>query len=106
MQKTAILTAIALTLSACTSYPAAINYRPKGSESAPYVITSQLNQWTNNLKVFIDGQKVTDGTLSFADLSGQFFGTYDGHKVNVSCSPAAGQPECQVLVDGELAGKI
>ncbi len=103
MKILAVLTLAAL-LAGCTSYPQAINYRPKNSAEAPYVITGKFNSLTNNLIVSIDGDPVINETLSFVDGSGEFFSKYDGHKVHVSCKPIYSQTECTVFIDGERAG--
>lgn len=103
MKKTAILAIGLLALGACTS-PKAVTYRPKGSESAPYVITTKVNQITNNVQLFIDGKKVIDGHASMWDGTGQFFGVHEGHKVHLDCGPNV--IGCRVLIDNELAGEI
>ena len=107
MKKIAILAATVALLAACTTYPQSLNYRPRGSDSAPYVITSQFNNLNNHLTVFIDGHPVTDGNLSWVDGSGQFFGQYQGHKVLVSCKQiSAVDAACQVTIDNEIAGEF
>lgn len=91
-------------LSACTTYPNSLSYRPKGSDKNPYIITSELNQITREIFLFINGEKVTEGKLSFVDGTGEFYGTYDGQNVNLSCR--RGVDGCMVLINNELAGII
>jgi hypothetical protein len=91
-------------LSACTSYPNSLSYRPKGSEKPPYVITSEYNELTRDILLFVNGDKIISGKLSFLNGTGEFFGKYEGHNVNLSCrTEVAG---CMVLIDNEFVGTI
>ena len=101
-----LLSVLLLSAAACTTYPEAMHYRPRNSNAAPYVITSSVNEITNEVTVAIDGHEVIRGKLAFLDMSGNFFGKYEGHKVNVSCVPFFGGSECTVYIDSETVGKF
>lgn len=102
MKKAALF--LVVLLASCTTYPQSMTYRPKNSGGAPYVITSKFNTLNNNLIVYIDGKEVINDTLSFLDGSGEFIGTFEGHKVNVSCRPIFTKSECTLFINAEKVG--
>lgn len=100
--RTLIAAAMIMVLSACTTYSNSLTYRPRNYDGAPYVITPELNPWTNEIIIKVDGKTVIQDRLSLLDDSGEFVGKHEGHKVHVSCNGA----ECTVLIDNELVGKF
>jgi len=54
------------------------------------------------VEIFINGQRVIEGTLSAPAPRGEFHGEYDGHEVLAECTLAP-KVLCSVSIDGEPA---
>jgi len=102
--KNIALIALVFLIVSCTTYPNSLSYRPAGSTENPYVITTEFNELTRTVLVFINGSEVIRGKVSFLDGTGEFFGEYKGNNVNLSCrNDVRG---CLVLINNEFVGTV
>ncbi len=101
----------ALLLSGCAATPAPVQgYRPANHSGPPWEIGGQYNEFTGKITISINGENITEGSMSIMTGRGDFSGHYDGKPISVSCSTTSGflavKTQCMVFVGNERAATL
>jgi len=100
----------ALVLSGCATQAPVQGYRPASHAGAPWQISGQYNEFSGNIVISINGQKVAEGSMSILSGTAELNGQYDGKQVASSCSYNTGlfvsKTQCIVFVGNERAATL
>lgn len=98
----------ALMLSGCAATPAPVQgYRPANHNGPPWEISGSYNEFSGKIIILINGEKITEGSMSIMTGRGDFSGHYNEKPISVSCSTTSGfltaKTQCMVFVGNERA---
>jgi hypothetical protein len=100
----------ALVLSGCATQAPVQGYRPANHAGSPWQISGEYNEFSGNIVISVNGQKVAEGRMSILSGTAELAGYYDNKPVASNCSNSTGlfvsKTQCIVFIGNERAATL